>query len=379
MEEMKCVQEPQSKIAALKNSNCSLHTLSLMASIPPDVVQEIKEKLILTCESKRKGYYEETCGSKTKCVKFTIAPEFGFNEIILKSFKKNGLRRYWLYIKINPRRMNHAQDHPYVYIASPEDIQKSIDQIQLFLDEAEITEIPASAFHVQRVDYCVNIDLGNADRVKEYMRLMQKGAPPHSMKRLYEYSKSGKRYVPMANCYTVISTYAEFSVYDKQYQLSNEENKYSQDEIREASGMIRIEYRAKRQNVRNIEKQNGCETMNAILNITPEMSEKYILRYLKKIYGTGKFVKMWEALQIIDESPYKKKTKKEMENILRIAAKTDLEVAKQSYGKEFSKYMRKFNELGISPITIERRAPIESMENPSYYIAHQSKNHEMLG
>ena len=36
--------------------------------------------------------------------------------------------------------------------------------------------------------------------------------------------------------------------------------------------------------------------------------------------------------------------------------------------------MKRFNELGISPITIEKGSKVKEMENPLYYIEHRSKN-----
>ena len=51
-----------------------------------------------------------------------------------------------------------------------------------------------------------------------------------------------------------------------------------------------------------------------------------------------------------------------------------LEGAKESYEKDFNKCMKRFNELGISPITIEKGSKVKEMENPLYYIEHRSKN-----
>ena len=43
-----------------------------------------------------------------------------------------------------------------------------------------------------------------------------------------------------------------------------------------------------------------------------------------------------------------------------------LEGAKESYEKDFNKCMKRFNELGISPITIEKGSKVKEMENPLY-------------
>ena len=63
-----------------------------------------------------------------------------------------------------------------------------------------------------------------------------------------------------------------------------------------------------------------------------------------------------------------------MVEILEKVSRGNLQEVKDSYGKDFPKYMKKFNELGISPITIEKRSPFSELENPLYYIEYKNKN-----
>lgn len=364
-------------IAECNTEKYSIHTLTFRVRLTKRDRDSIKEKLIKLSQEKRTGYYEKKSGDKAvyKTINYNVASCFGFNMIsLLKITFKNENTSYWMDIKINPRRMFHKKDHPFVYIADIKDLVSSYKKIDQFLKEAKINEIDSEAFYIQRVDYCVNIDLGNQKHVKEYMRLMKKGAYPYHSERRTEYSESGKRNVPTVDSFTVTSNSFEFSVYDKYIQLKKEKDKYPEEEIQEAEGMIRIELRVKRSKIRYDGKKGGYKDAQEFLSHAGDIAGKNIPRYIKKAYGNGKFVKLKKAKQVIEDSRYKKKTKEKMIKILDKVSKSNLQKVKLLYGKDFSKYMEKFNDLGISPITIEKRSGTGEFPGPLYFIKHKNKS-----
>lgn len=377
MREKNLEEVKNSQNAEEKRIFYSMHTMTLRARLTYYDMKNICEKLIDYSESHKKGYYEDEImkNSKIKYKKFTVAERFGFNTLELLHAKIMDRNTYWLDIKINPRRMFHKNDYPFTYIANENDIKLSCERIQVFLDEVGITEIGKDAFYIHRIDYCVNIDLQNRYMVDTYMRLIKKGRYPYHAQRMLEYSKTGKRFVPTKNSFTVYSDICEFSVYDKSSQLQGETEKYSEEEIRQAEGMIRIEYRAKRAKVRTEEKKNSCMESLELLNYTPKIAEKNISRYVKLAYGSGRFVKYEEAKSMIEESGLHGKTKNALIDILKMVSRYDLQTAQMYYEKDFGKYMKQFNKLGISPITIERSARIEEFPNPLYYIEYRNKNY----
>lgn len=353
----------------------SMHTMTVRARLTKYDKDNICEKLAYYSKSCKKGYYQEELSRerKIKYKKFRIADRFGFNSLYVIQTRLMEEKVYWLEIKMNPRKMFHADDYPFTYIASEEDIRLSGERIQSFLDETGITEIDKSSFYICRIDYCVNIDLQTNYAANEYMRLMRKGRYPYRTNRMLEYSMSRKRYVPTPNAFTLYSDTCEFSIYNKKVQLEDA-GKYTEEEIQKAEGMIRIEYRAKRRKVRYEERKSDCESGLELLEFTPEIAEKNISRYLKLAYGSGRFVKYAEAKCMIEESGFQRKTKKVLIDILKIVSRYDLQTAQLYYGKDFGKHMKQFNKLGISPITIERDAGIEEFPNPLYYIKYRNKN-----
>lgn len=361
-------------IAAYDQKNYSIHTFTFRAKLNRENQNSIKEKLIQLSKKKNKGCYQE--GKETyKITNYNAASDFGFNTIsLLKITSGDDFKSYWMDVKVNPRWMFHRDDHPFVYIANQDDLIACYKQLGWFLKEAKITEIGCDVFYIQRADYCVNIDLEDRKRVKAYMRLLKKGAYPYKSIRRMENSKTGKRKIPTKDSFTVYTKRFEFSIYDKYAQLSKEADKYSEEEMQEAEGMIRIELRVKRSKLRYDEKKNGCDRTLEFLVLAGEIAEGNIPRYLKKAYGSGKFVKLEKAKEIIEASGCKKKSKNKMVEILEKVSRGNLQEVKDSYGKDFPKYMKKFNELGISPITIEKRSPFSELENPLYYIEYKNKN-----
>lgn len=378
MTEKNITENKSSQNAEGQVSFYSMHTMTLRARLSYYDMKNICEKLISYSESYKKGYYQDELyqDNKIKCKKFTVAEQFGFNTMIILCTRIMERDAYWLDIKINPRRMFHKNDYPFIYIASERDIKLICEKIQAFLDEVGITEIGKEAFYIHRIDYCVNIDLKTRYAVDEYMRLMQKGRYPYGTRRMLEYSKSGKRMIPTRNSFTVFSDTCEFAVYDKSSQLQEDTGKYAESEIQKAEGMIRIEYRAKRAKIRVEERKHDCNEALELLSCTSEIAGENISRYIKQAYGSGRFLKYRAAKTVVEESGLHDKTQKEMINILQIVSRFDLQVAQLYYEGDFGKYMRQFNKLGISPITIERNSRVEEFPNPLYYIEHGNKNYE---
>lgn len=365
-------------IAENASKNYSIHTLTFRARLTKREWNSIKEKLIEFSKKKKAGYYKAELKSKraNKKINYNIASYFGFNMISLLSITiKSSDTYYWMDIKVNPRWMFHRNNHPFVYIADQNELVLCYERIICFLKETKIKEIDENAFYIQRADYCVNIDLEDREHVKEFMRLMRKGAHPYKSKRMMEDCKTGKRKVPTRDSFTVYTDGFEFSVYDKQIQLSGETGKYSEEEIREAEGIIRIELRVKRRKIRYDGKKRGCDDALQFLFHASDIAEDNIPKYLKMAYGSGRFVKLKKAKQIVTASGYKNKTKEKMIKILDRASKNNLQDAKVFYGKDFSKYLKRFNDLNISPITIEKRSRIDEFPGVLQLTEYKNRNY----
>lgn len=178
----------------------------------------------------------------------------------VKTISKNAGIIYYLQIKVNPRMMFHKDAHPFVYIADADDVRKSLDRVQDFLDMTNINNISKDYFYIQRIDYCANIRLRSRNEVEEYMRIVKKGLCPYPTIRKEEYSKTQGRWIPTRNSFIVYCGSYEFSVYDKQSQMMGEKDRYKVKDIAEAEGIVRVELRVKRNKIRYEKKKSDHES-----------------------------------------------------------------------------------------------------------------------
>lgn len=378
MMNQKDTEQDKIKNAAAVSNRYSMHTMSFCTGLTFREAKTIREKLITYCEAEGLRYYErKNEWTDTKELIFSGFLTYGLNSVKVKTISKNSGKIYYLQIKVNPRMMFHKDAHPFVYIADADDIRNSLDRIQDFLDMTDINEVSKEYFHIQRIDYCANICLRSRDEVEEYMRLVRKGLCPHSTKRKEEYSKTQRRLIPTRNSFTVFCKSYEFSIYDKQSQMMGEKDKYKAEDIAEAENIVRVELRVKRNKILYEKKKIDCESEAEYLMKTAEISERLLDKHLRECFGTGCFVKASKAEEIIWESRYKDKTKERMCRIIRDTAKSGLENASLRYEekhKSFYNMMSKFNDLGISPITIKQRSEIECLEHPIEYIKSRNAN-----
>lgn len=77
---------------------------------------------------------------------------------------------------------------------------------------------------------------------------------------------------------------------------------------------------------------------------------------------------------IEEATGWKKKTKETMKNMLKTVSRQNLQNVREEYGEKFHYYMKKFDQLGISPITVASNCAFIMMQNPLYYIENNSAN-----
>jgi len=357
-----------------------MHTMTISAHLTYTEKDILKECLETYTKKKRlQRYSDEENYYRNKIIFYSgIAKEFGFNELklICRIPRSTEIENYWLNIKINPHKLFHPNDHPYVYIASLEDVTNCMTQVRKMIEAIGAPKMMIDIFKLQRIDFCVNINVGSPEVVHEYMSALLKGAYSIYFDRLTEYSISQKRSIPTKDSFTIRSSNIEFSVYDKHKQLSKELLKYSPEEIQEASGLIRIELRVSRPIIYQKSKKFNLHSIQEFLEHASEMAKISIPQYIKQAYGTGRFTTLDNAKRIIHTSKYKNKTKAELIAMLELVSeKRSLQEAKYNMpDKLYKKCIRKFNELDLSPITIPRRSKNKEYPSLLYYIQNHNFN-----
>lgn len=276
---------------------------------------------------------------------------------------------------INARRILNITSHPIISIAPVELVDRIMPRIQEELQRLEIPLSISQRIYVSRLDYCTNIDLKTEEAVLLYIKLLRKGKRPFNLEEIKRYDDKQKRYISSKYEYTVRNDRYEFSVYSKQKQME-EHNLGSVEERILVRGQIRIEYRVLRDKIQYEKRKYEFEDEETLLANAPLVAQEEMSKILYYMYGMGDFVKFEELKRRVEESTYHEATKKAMKEFSHIAnGKNGICWAYRCFGKADGYGMlRRFNEIGISPICIPYRNEIDMLHSPLYYIAYSNVN-----
>lgn len=238
----------------------------------------------------------------------------------------------------------------------------------------------------QRIDYCLNFWLNSQETAEEYMRLLKKALIPYPFELKKILNSTQHRYVPESHAITLTCKSYELSLYLKLPQLIEEIINLKNgvipsecaSELASAHGQLRIELREYRRQLRNNKKHCGKDE-SYLLNGSNTLPFTTLYQRLKSMYGTGDFYLYNDARDMINQSDYRKKIKKELLEILEIvnSKKRGLNPAINGFDYDYLKsHMRYFNELDLCPITISqksyKRCGEDFFPNPLKYITGES-------
>ena len=238
----------------------------------------------------------------------------------------------------------------------------------------------------QRIDYCLNFWLNSQETAEEYMRLLKKALIPYPFELKKILNNTQHRYVPETYAITLTCKSYELSLYLKLPQLIEEIINLKNgvipsecaSELASAHGQLRIELREYRRQLRNNKKHCGKDE-SYLLNGSNTLPFTTLYQRLKSMYGTGDFYLYNDARDMINQSDYRKKIKKELLEILEIvnSKKRGLNPAINGFDYDYLKsHMRYFNELDLCPITISqksyKRCGEDFFPNPLKYITGES-------
>lgn len=279
---------------------------------------------------------------------------------------------------VNPGHLFDNTEHPYTTIIG----YNKLDEVPTKLNEliqGLCTEFPdiTSRCILSRIDYCTNYWMHSQDEIEEYFKLLQKYKAPIHFQPLKFYDKKKHRNSGRSGEITMRCKSYELSLYLKQTQMLNSPYNYSTNELSHATGQIRIELRARRNKLYSLKRKSHLKKEDELQLLQSPNAVDTIIRILKSMYGSGDFYSMKKAKQIIKDSRYHIETINNLLYILEVVKKSKtLDSNKNGLNPEYlKKYLKYFNELNLSPITVPARYINDSYPNPIKYITGNSHDH----
>lgn len=295
----------------------------------------------------------------------------GINRLIFQKTMTPDNKWLDLLIKfiVNPHHLFETNGKPYTAIIGRDKINDIPPKLNAFIQRIcpNFPDI-APCCKLSRIDYCLNYWMNSQEEVTEYFKLLKKTKLSAHIQQLEFYNEKKHRMATRDGELTIRRQSYDFSIYLKQIQMLHSSHQYTADEISNANGQLRIELRSNRKHLYNFKRNEDLQEELALLQISKPVD--IIIKNLKAMYGLGDFYTMADAKDIVFKSAYGNKIKDNLIKILDIVKKSrSLNPEKNGLDKDFlERYMKYFNELELSPITIPMRYINEYYPNPIKYI-----------
>lgn len=337
------------------------------------------------------GYKKQkTDKQMRKGIKFTLLRKRGINSMVFNITylaARDGsceediaplAYKYSIKLKINPLKLIGSEENLYTCVISKEDCHLIKPKLYELLKEIlpEMPDIFEDGGKITRLDYCYNLWFESQDIAEEYFTVLRKYKLPAKFMTKRYLNTNGKKVTRDGEVTLRCNSY-EVSLYLKHKQLKTAAYEVPEDELKNAEGQLRIEYRLRRRKLNAIKKKFNIENDCELLCYVDERPEQMLYQFLASMYGVADFYTLEEARKTIIQSEFSKKVKQNMQDILTMASfyhslNTKINGIEP---KVLRQYMKRFGELQISPITISERSRKKYYPNPGNYLLGVSEDY----
>ena len=235
-------------------------------------------------------------------------------------------------------------------------------------------------WYATRIDFSVNI---HTPYVTTYLKLLKKGNRTNTMQ---DWLDSDRNRSQKAGSLYLVSTAKHFknrsvtvNTYDKLKQILDTKGMEADVELQElAKDILRFEIQCHSVKTDNLKKKHGMESKSLLEYLKPEIAYGVLDSYLSILAGSADYRRRSVALEMIQASKYRQKTKDKLVWIIKQVGKQHNAVYKvrDSYvtarvaegltnkqaREEFNSLLRRLNKLNINPVTISDNEKIDGVK-----------------
>ena len=341
--------------------NYSLHTYELFSNLSWDEFQNtynLLELLNVSIEKKISKCAFNEKNNELEITEYIIRqlPFYGINSIRLhKVGTHHSIIKCLIYIVVNPCNAYLLQKSSGADIIESSQIVPAVAEINRQLSEFLPLHI-CKNLKPSRIDFCVNLHFPSQDQADEYIKLLRLGVPFKKLKEHTEYDHIQKRAVPYSDSLLLECASYSFEIYPKYKQMCS----HSLQGKNNASGIVRIELRAKRSKLKTIAKkyeEQDIITANYVnsLEHISYISQNEIQHILRKMVGNGDFYPYEHVKNEIANSNFNERQINLMHLVCKYFSKkqkkTELLTKYGLSRNDWNLLLKNFNHLHCSPIT----------------------------
>lgn len=271
---------------------------------------------------------------------------------------------------IYPHQLIYPHDNVTVYTPNEQDL--FITGINLIMDKVNLPHVESSLWQVKRIDYTVNIPCAYT---RLYLDLMNRSRSMHYQDRKTYDGNS---------CY-LKGKGVNYNIYSKQNQLEKKtdsqkiDRNITQDDIINATDILRIEVQCKSDKVKYLQKKHGWKDRNIVHYLDPHIAVE-VLRNCTKQFYVGDYWsadkgKSYNVFNKVDQAiGIQQTTKDHMKQILSLMAdnreltldeiRQTLKESKNLADTHWYTLMKRFKAININPV------PIPTRQCKEYHVRH---------
>lgn len=253
---------------------------------------------------------------------------------------------------VNPTKVLGGDDVEKLWKPNKENISKLLHKLEKHIEDYFDSEYKLNDFKLTRIDFTVNIDVGDRKNVTSYIRILRNIGKIKGFAPKYDENDSVIDKV-LSFDLEGNSNGVEFTAYDKE----------AESQRKEAKGILRVEVRLTKQKaIRACTYETDTSKQIKSLSIN---SRDIFLTTFVHIVPYGDYYKKKEAVRIIEENIRKKVPREKMLRLIELVPKKkSLYLAqKEMNDRNIDKVMKGFEALNLSPVTISKRHDIKHLKS----------------
>ena len=331
-------------------------------------------ELTLDCSSEKFGKLRNAAYERAKGKHKMFSDGSGKN--IDRAFADTGIKieyhdtiyKHRIKFIVNPTRLLGGNDVKKLWKPNGDNISKLTKKLESHIADYFNSKYNLNDFRLTRIDFTVNIDVGNKDIVAAYIKVLHnirkvKGFSPKDWKDYDGYDENAS-FDLEGN-----SNGVQFVAYDKAAAIKNNvvDSEYKRKEMKErldkAKGVLRLEVKLTTQKaIRRY--TNESDTVKRIIDLCNNSTEIFLDTFIR-VVPFGDFHKKDNVVKIIEESVSNKHLKRKMLHLLElIPKKKSLYLAQKALAdRNIEKIMKMFAELNVSPVTLSKRHDVKHLSN----------------
>ncbi len=262
--------------------------------------------------------------------------------------------------RINPTRCFDGGDYLNVFHAN--DAYKIIPQVNDLLKTISSYLPLLNECHLVRLDFCSNIILGSETQVKEWIKQINQSYIPNIKyhQKFIKDKRAGRYVVPKEEATFTRYNYVELSFYNKLHQILTEDI-----QVKKYPNILRCEARCFKNYIDFLKRKFQLTDIADFFDKLPEVGTYVFEHQMKSLGFSNNYYYLYEIREFIEQSPFKRKTKKRMIDFISAASKhkgISNAVIKEPILKPIN-IIKKLYSLDIAPMPLPCRSSIKSGTN----------------